>query len=80
MRTEFNGPLGQFDVSAQRIVAVVEQALEHCPAGQGGERRGTDELSGRGGHDDRHAGAALHQLAHQRGGFIGRDAATDADD
>ena len=72
--------LCQLDMCSQRMLVLIERVLEHRSAGERGKRGRADELPGGGGHDHRHAGAGLHQLAHQRGGFIGRDAAADADD
>ena len=69
-----------FDVGSQRKLWIAEMPLWNRPAGERLECRRADELTRRFGHHHGHAGAGLHQLAHQRRRLIGRDAAGHADE
>jgi len=60
---------------APEVFDRAEQFAVDRPPCQSLKRRRADELSSRLGHDDRHGGTGLHQLAAQVGRLVRRDAA-----
>ena len=71
--------IGELDMGAERKVAI-ERTAGDGPAGQRAKGRGADEVPGGAGHHDGNAVTALHERTYERGGFVGRDSAGDADD
>ena len=73
------GPAPEIDVAVPTAVAPVEKVAHHGVLRKGGEGEGRDELFAGGGDDHLHFGALAHEEADEGAGFVGGDAAGDAE-
>ena len=73
------GPAPEIDVAVPTAVAPVEKIAHHRVLRKGGEGEGRDELFAGGGDDHLHFGALAHEEADEGAGFVGGDAAGDAE-
>ena len=73
------GPAPEIDVAVPTAVAPVEKFAHHRVLRKGGEGEGRDELFAGGGDDHLHFGALAHEEADEGAGFVGGDAAGDAE-
>ena len=73
------GPQTEIDVAVPTAVAAVEKIAHHSALRKGGEGEGGDELFAGGRDDHLHFGALAHEQADEGAGFVGGDAAGDAE-
>ena len=73
------GPQTEIDVAVPTAVAAVEKFAHHSALRKGGEGEGGDELFAGGRDDHLHFGALAHEQADESAGFVGGDAAGDAE-
>ena len=71
-------PSSELDVSHPRLGLLVEQVAVHRVGGERLEGQRSHELPGRRGHHDPHLEIPVAQPSNEVGGFVGRDAARDA--
>ena len=76
---EHIGPAPEIDVAVPTAVAPVEKFAHHGVLRKGGEGEGRDELFAGGGDDHLHFGALAHEETDEGAGFVGGDAAGDAE-